>query len=744
MKGRGRQTGTIREVTLLHNSKSSLPPRRDPYTSLLAAHTSSATDQAPASPLFLPWLAAVQFLHRAIGMQRFAVVTSAVARTSARVASKLQHAKALRNSNRLLGASRQSSTASRSESILARLQRFAVAAAQSPTTHSSDSSEPAKEPKLGLPRLLELAKRERKLIGLALAAQLVSASSIMVFPLALGKVVDAVSGSGATDLDTLVGLMGAVFAVSAAASATRVGAMSLAGSRISRQLRVSLFNAILRQETAFFDRRQSGELVNRLSSDVPLVSRTLTENLAKILRSSVTTAASLSFILYLSPKLSLVTLCSIPPIAACAVIFGRTARRLSRELVDALAAATQVAAERTSAIRTVRMFGAEEIESKRYSNQVDESYGLAKKVAFADGLYSGTLQISAQMSLLGVLWFGGRMVTDPLDPMTVGALTSFSMYAVNLGVSVSGMGTAYGQLTRALGAGHRIFEVLDRSPVGSSSTTTNTFVPTERSATAVLKRPRSRMRRLEPGYDATVHFKNVYFQYPTQPDTSILSGVDLTVRPGEIVAIAGTSGSGKSTMSALLSRLYEPTSGDVLLGGKMISELDTAWLRRQIAVVAQEPVLFNGSIAENIRYGMTEKVSKEQVERAAKSAASHDMITSLPEQYDTNVGERGGSLSGGQRARIALCRALVRNPRVLVLDEHSAALDAESERAVAQAVYTAASDLDMAVITIAHRTSSLRRADRVAVLVDGKVAEVDSYDFLMRDNGSHLRRMLNP
>lgn len=565
----------------------------------------------------------------------------------------------------------------------------------------------------------------------------------MLFPLALGNVVDTVS-SAAPELDTLVALMGAVFAVSAVASATRVSAMSLAGSRISRALRVALFHSILRQETAFFDKNQSGELVNRLSSDVPLVSRTLTENLAKILRSGVTSAASLGFILYLSPKLSLVSLGSIPPIIGFAVVFGRTARKLSRQLVDALAAATQVAAERTGAIRTVRTFGAEDVEAKRYARRVDETYHLAKKVAFADGLYSGSVQLSAQLSLCGVLWFGGRMVIDPLNPMTIGALTSFSMYAVNLGVAVSGMGTAYGQLTRALGAGHRIFEVIDREPQGFSSTISDQPSGTDVASETLAMKRKAPLRRLDPGYDATVRFEDVHFRYPTQPDTPILNGVDLTIRPGEIVAIAGVSGSGKSTMSALLSRLYEPTSGNITLGDKPITDLDTAWLRRQVAVVAQEPVLFNGTISDNIRYAMTEKVPMERIESAAKAAASHDMILSLPNHYDTMVGERGASLSGGQRARTALCRALVREPKVLVLDEHSAALDAESERAVAQAVHTAASDLNMAVITIAHRTSSLRRADRVAVLADGMVAEIGSYDDLMQREESYLRRMLNP
>lgn len=645
----------------------------------------------------------------------------------------------------------RSLTSSARPTILTRLQRLSAAATQLlQTTYledrgaaTADKSSAAPEPKLKLSRLFDLARPERKLIAFALGAQLISASSIMLFPLALGQVVDTVTTASSMDLDALVAVMAGVFGVSAVASATRVSAMSLAGSRISRTLRTSLFHAILRQDTAFFDRRQSGELVNRLSSDVPLVSRTLTENVAKMLRSGVTSAASLGLILYLSPKLSLVALGSIPPIVLFAALFGRAARNLSKELVDALAAATQVAAERMSAIRTVRMFGAEDFESRRYARRVDDTYDLAKKVAMADGLYAGSVQLSAQLSLCGVLWFGGRMVVDTLDPMTMGALTSFSMYAVNLGVAVSGMGTAYGQLTRALGAGHRIFEVIDRKPGDSTSTISHQGAFEELEGGTGEQRIRP-LKRLEPGYDATVRFEGVHFAYPTLPDAPILNGVDLTVRPGEIMAVAGASGSGKSTLSALLYGLYEPTSGRITLGGKPITDLDTAWLRRQVAVVAQEPVLFDGTVADNIRYPMTENLLQEQVELAAKAAASHDMIMSLPNQYETMVGERGAALSGGQRARTALCRALARQPRVLVLDEHTAGLHGEAERAVAHAINIAASKFNMAVITIAHRTSSLRRAHRVAVLDSGTVAEIASFDELMALKGSHLRKMVNP
>lgn len=595
------------------------------------------------------------------------------------------------------------------------------------------------EQKVHILRLLEVARPERALIALAMGAQVVSAGSTMVFPLALGRIVDAVqapvaSGAAAVGgLDTLVLAMGGVFTLASFATALRVSVLSLAGTRVSRALRTRLFEAILRQETEFFDRRQSGELTNRLSSDVSAVSRTLTDNLAKLVRAGITCTTSLGLVLYLSPKLSLVALAAFPPIILFAVLFGRNARRLSRELVDALAAATQVAAERIGAIRTVRVFGAERIEAGRYSSRVGETYELARKVAVADGLYAGSLFYSAQMSLLGVLWFGGKMVADPLDPMTVGALTSFAMYSVQLGVSISSIGSAYGQLSRALGSGHRVFEVIDRKPTNESSS-----LAAEEIAKGVDDMV---TRSLPSGYDSTVRFDNVHFQYPTKREAAVLNGASFTVPPGKITAVAGGSGSGKSTLAALLMRLYEPDAGKITLGGTPVTGLDPRWLRRQIAMVPQEPVLFNGTVADNIRYAAGD-VDMGAVIQAARTGASHDMIMGLPNGYDTMVGERGESLSGGQRARVALCRALVRKPRVLVLDEHSAALDAESERAVAHAVTAAARERGVAVLIIAHRLSSLRRADQVVFLSAGHIAEQGHFDELVARPDSMLRNML--
>jgi ABC-type multidrug transport system fused ATPase/permease subunit len=532
---------------------------------------------------------------------------------------------------------------------------------QSPRLPGGEVEETAGET-LRLRRLFELVAPERGLMGVAMAAQLVSAGSSLLFPLALGRIVDTVqmSAGGAGELDVLAAGLGAVFTVAGVSTVVRVSSLSLVGGRISRDLRKRLFASVLRQDTAFFDVRQSGELVNRLSNDVAAVSRTLTDNTAKLLRSGITGATSLGMVLYLSPALSATALMFFPPMIAFGALFGRRARRLSRELVDAYAGANQVASERIGAIRTVRLFGAEEFELQRYARRVDDTFGLGRKVAIADGVFAGGMFYAAQMSLLGVLYVGGGMVIDPAVDLSVGVLTSFAMYAVQLGVSVSSIGTAYGQLLKALGSGTRVFEVLDREPVTHTSTldrqrAQDAYIKNDQhgdeSAARAPAIPAGRV--LPPGYDARVEFESVYFGYNADAQVAVagegngkellplLRGVDFSVSPGEVCAVAGESGSGKSSLMSLLSRLYLPTTGSIRLGGVDLSELDLAWLRTQVVAVPQEPILFSGTIASNIRYGIPEHVGMYEVRDAARAAASHDMIMSLRDGYETLVGERG-------------------------------------------------------------------------------------------------------
>ncbi|KAK4535146.1 hypothetical protein CDCA_CDCA04G1171 [Cyanidium caldarium] len=614
------------------------------------------------------------------------------------------------------------------------------------TASAGDESTTIRPDLVSLRRLFQLTRPHARILLCAVAAQTVSALSTMAFPMAVGKMVDAFQApDGLDQLRRIALLMGGVFAVGAVAVTARVALLSIAGERTARSLRKSLFQAILRQDTAFFDARPPGELVNRLSADASAVSKTLTDNVARGIRASITTVSAASFLLYLSPQLTTVSLAMVPGFAAGVLLFGRYARRLSRQLLDALASATQVAAERIAAIRTVRLFAAEQREAQRYAHRIDASYALARQVSLVEGAYMGFGFLTAQASLLGVLWYGGTMVMD--GALTVGALTSFAMYAVNLGVGITSFSSAVGQLLRAQGAGARIFELLDRQP-SAPSVTSGAVLPV--------------------GYaPPSIAFQRVHFAYPLRPQAPVLRGLDLVVERGEICAIVGGSGTGKSTLYHLLARLYDPQQGEVRFGGSDVRQLDPHWLRRQLGVVPQEPVLFAGSIADNIRYARaavsrpdteqfvdamqggsvtadaTESLDdRQRLEGAARAAGAHPFITALPHQYDTMIGERGSSLSGGQVQRLALARALYHQPACLALDEFTSALDPETEQQVVEQLERLVRAGPCTALIITHRVPLLRLADRVAVLANGICVEHDSMDALMSQPSSLLRKMV--
>ena len=601
-----------------------------------------------------------------------------------------------------------------------------------------NSSDAEEEEKADLSKLIMLAKPESSLIGLALGAQAVSAGATILFPMALGRIVDSMSGGVTGNLDNLMVGLGGVFAAASVATGLRVSALSLAGFRIERNLRKRFFTAILRQETGFFDQRQSGELVNRLSSDVAVVSKTLTTNITKLMRAAITGIGASSMIIYTSPKLALVALAASPPIFILARIFGRYAKVLSRQLADSLAFATEIASERIGSIKTVRILGAERIEAERYASRIDESYSLARKTALIDGAYSGSLFCVAQLSLLSVLWLGKKLVADPSNHMTIGGLASFIMYSAQLGGSLSATGTAYGQLSRAQGAAFRILEVMNRAPKEDSSTIYYSNTNEE----GILDNADRKTNAWSKS--GNVEFENVVFEYPTNPNTPVLRGTSFSILPGKVTAIAGSSGSGKSTIGSLLTGMYRKTSGSILLGGQNIEDIDTFTLRKHVSIVPQDPTLFNGTVAENIIYGSRENAKIEDIIATAKYAESHEMISNLPLGYETIVGERGQGLSGGQRARIALCRALFREPSLLILDEHSAALDAESERAIAATIQRTARKLNIPVLAIAHRPSTLRMADNLLFIEDGIIVEQGRFESLLEKQDGKLRKQFIP
>ncbi|ABF91337.1 efflux ABC transporter, permease/ATP-binding protein [Myxococcus xanthus DK 1622] len=577
----------------------------------------------------------------------------------------------------------------------------------SPANDSKSSASPG----VTVRRLLKLARPELLPLAAGTLFLLISSGATLAYPRAIGDLVDqALTARDRYVVDRLAMLMLAVFTVQGIAMALRIYLFTNAGERVVSRLRKDLFRALLSQEVGFFDSRRTGELTSRLSSDTTVLQTTVTANVSMMLRYVVTALGGVGLLLYTSVQLTLVMLAVIPPVAIGGVFYGRRVRVISRQAQDALAASGEVAEEDLSGIRTVRSFAAERHEVERYSVAVERSFTLAKKRALQTSVFMGVASIAGYGSIAAVLWYGGRLVVE--GGLSVGELTSFLIYTMLVAFSFSGIAELWADFMRASGAAERVFELLDRKPaIGAGG---------------------EQLTDLR----GHVQFRGVHFAYPSRPDVPVLQGLDLELRPGEVVAVVGPSGAGKSTLASLLSRFYDPQNGEVLLDGHPLTALEPEWLRRNIGMVAQEPQLFSCSIADNIRYGRP-GATDAQVEEAARAANAHAYIERFPEGYGTQVGERGVQLSGGQKQRVAIARAVLKDPRLLILDEATSALDAESEHLVKDALERLMKG--RTTLIIAHRLSTVANADRVLVLDGGVVIQSGTHASLMSQEGLYRR-----
>lgn len=361
----------------------------------------------------------------------------------------------------------------------------------------------------------------------------------------------------------------------------------------------------------------------------------MTSNISDGLRSSIMTVAGVSMMIYVSPELTMISLAVVPPVAAMAVVYGRFVKKISKDVQNSLAELNTTAEERISNIRTVKAFAQESNEIARYTTKLNDLLQLCYKESFYRGLFFGMTGLSGNAIILSVLYYGGSMITD--STITVGNLSAFLLYAAYIGVSIGGLSSFYTELNRALGASTRLFQLIDRQP----------------------KIPITGGVVLDRELSGDVTFRDVSFRYPSREDCWILKDFNLRVPECSMTAIVGPSGSGKSTIASLLLRLYDPVSGCVLLDGHDLRELDPVWVKSQIGFVSQEPVLFGGTIRDNISYGTLDATS-ENVVHAARQANVLEFAEKMPNGLDTMVGERGVTLSGGQRQRVAIARALVK------------------------------------------------------------------------------------
>jgi len=513
-------------------------------------------------------------------------------------------------------------------------------------------------------------------------------------------------------LDRVALLLVGLFAVQGVLNFVQVFLLTSTAERVVARLREDLFAHLVRLSPGFFAERRTGELTSRMSSDLALLQTTFSTWISEFSRQSLFLVGGIVLLTLTHPRLTTTTLAVVPIVVGAAMVFGRQLRRATTGVQDRVAEAMGTADEAFSQIRTVQGFTREAHETARFRDLLSGVVDAAIRRARLRALFFGVVGFVAFGGVVAVLWQGGRLVLD--GALTPGALVSFLLYAITVAGAVGSLASLFGSYQEAVGAAGRVFELLAVRPSVD-----------EPARPAALARP----------VRGAVAFERVSFRYGDDlPD--VRHDVSFTVAPGEVVALVGPSGAGKTTVASLLSRFWDVTSGRVALDGHDVRHLALGDLRGAVGVVPQEPALFSGTVAENIRYARPD-ATDDEVRAAARAAHAAEFIDRLPQGYETRVGERGVKLSGGQRQRLAIARVFLKDPAVVVLDEATSSLDTESERLVEAAMEELLRG--RSTIIIAHRLSTVRRADRVLVLDRGVAVETGTHDALLAADGLYAR-----
>jgi len=554
--------------------------------------------------------------------------------------------------------------------------------------------------------LLPFLKPHRQLLVFWLLALSVSSSATLFFPVAIKHLVDqGFSRNG--DIDRWFLLLFGVASLLALATAARFYFVSLLGERVIADLRKQLYAHLIRLDQRFFHETRSGELISRLSADAELLRTVLGSSMSIALRSIITVVGSAVMMVITNPRLGAYVLIGIPLMVLPMVLSGRGVRGASKNSQDRLADANARASETFNAVHTVQSFVRESYETGRFTAAIDFALAAARKRI---GLQSALTAFAILIIFGGItliLWSGARSVVS--GTMTAGTLTQFVFYAMIGAGSVGALAEVWAEVQRAAGGMSRIADLFEEH----SALTAAENMPVQNGKQAI-------------------HFEQVAFSYPSRPDDKALHDFSLGIQPGETVALVGPSGAGKSTVFQLLLRFYDPQHGTIRLGDAPLAALAVDDLRRQIALVPQDPVIFGGSARDNIRYGNLD-ADDDAVKRACIAAEAWEFIQALPEGLDSELGEHGARLSGGQQQRIVIARALLKDAPILLLDEATSALDAQSERAVQVALEHLM--LGRTTLVIAHRLATVLKADRIVVMDKGRVIATGTHQSLMAENG---------
>jgi ABC-type multidrug transport system fused ATPase/permease subunit len=546
-----------------------------------------------------------------------------------------------------------------------------------------------------------------------------STSAGLVFPYLMGKLLGA--GASTNNLPDAVGMIDmsninnvatalfALFGFQSLFSFVRVVLFNNVTENALRDLRNDAFAKLVYMPMDFFNRNKVGELTSRLSSDIAQIQETLRTTIAEFFRQIIIVVGGILFLFFISWKLALIMLGTVPVMAIIAVVFGRYIRRLSKEAQDYIAESNSIVEEALTGIANVKAFTNELFIFSNYKKSTQQTRDLNVKSGIWRGLFVSFIIFCLFGAIVFIVWRGLLMTQGVHPELNTEGFYQFVLFTIMMGASVGSLPDLYASVQKAIGATENLMDIIHQETEAQTNTGTRT-----------------------DKLNGRIRFEEVQFAYPQRSDVEVLKGISFEVKENQTLALVGQSGSGKSTISNLLLQFYQISQGKISFDEIPANEMDLNALRDQMAIVPQEVILFSGSIRENILFG-NPAATDEQIIEAAKQANAWEFIDAFPNKLETEVGDRGIQLSGGQKQRIAIARAILKNPTILILDEATSALDSESERLVQDALDKLMKGRTS--IVIAHRLSTIRNADQILVLQSGKIEESGTHQFLMEQKG---------
>lgn len=564
----------------------------------------------------------------------------------------------------------------------------------------------------GLKKLFSLLRfvlpKKYAFIG-GLFALSISSLTTLAFPMLLGDLINQANPEASLQhINQIALILLGIFAVNAVFAYLRIYWFELVTQSMLAGLRQTTFNHIIRLPMSFFSKHRVGELNSRISADISVLQETFTFTLAQFIRQVIIIVGGVILLSLISVKLTFFMLAFVPLVAIGARYFGKHIRSLSKNTQGQVAQSNIIVEETLQGIANVKAYANESFEDNRYVKSTNEVIVVAIKGAKVRALFISLIVFSLFATIVGVIWYGVYLVNTG-EGMVAGDLFKFILYTVFIGASISGMADLYSQVQKAIGATESLMELFET--------------------------PKEFYEKDDLGNEVTlkgnIRFEHVGFAYPGREEVEVLKDIDFSISAGQKIALVGASGAGKTTLSSLIFRFYDPDKGQLLFDGIPSTEIHQKCLRQQMAIVPQEVMLFGGSIAENIAYGKPGS-SMDEIRQAAARANALEFIDNFPEGFETTVGERGIQLSGGQRQRVAIARAILRDPKILILDEATSALDNVSEGLVQLALNELMKNRTS--IIIAHRLTTIRDADLIVVLENGRIVETGKHDELLANS----------